>query len=307
MEAMEDEDDWFSQTNIEYAYAAFQDSESNKKRKIDEDDKSAVLEAHYTLRRPPTAASIDQGAIEDMKAKMRANQATAEEVIDILTQLKDPETSLDEKRAFELQLKTITDKEMVSPSDRDLHGGVNIFELIAERNFDQDYDWEIGNFTLNTLVVKRSSLSGLGLFYMGSKDLPPSTTITWYPGPTVRSSEVVEDANKYVIRDNFNTGWLYDASSCVRRRNNPINNQGLAHMCNSAHPKLPAPYDKPNCNLVSSSRFSARASLRRPVLQTVEWIQRGEELLADYHYLLDIPGVVCDCPTCVSTSLLLLK
>ena len=260
MEAMAEED-CFSESELEYLQAKCKSSSCCKRRKTNNDDDSGLLEGHYSLRRAPTAADIGEDAIANMKARMRANQQTAEEVIYIMTQLQRADIDSEEISVFEQQLKTITDAEKTNPSDRGLHGGVNIFELIEERNFDQDYDWERGNYTLNTLVVKRSPLSGFGLFYMGSKELPPCTTVTWYPGPTVHSSNLDED-NNYVIQDNFNTGWLYDASSCLRRRLTPLNNQGLAHMCNSAHPELPPPYDVGNCSLVSSSRMCARVSLR---------------------------------------------
>ena len=127
------------------------------------------------------------------------------------------------------------------------------------------------------IVVGSSALHGNGVFVVGDV-IPGFTWLTWYKG---RRKVVKRGPRHYAygleISSTADTQTIIDANH-IKNVLSPVH----AHLVNSSHPCLVAPYNEPNCIMKLMGRR------RTPVLLTLAAIKEGTELLIDYHWMLDV-------------------
>jgi hypothetical protein len=148
---------------------------------------------------------------------------------------------------------------------------------------------ELYNQAESKFTVRRSPLHGFGLF--AKEDIYENEFITYYPGPLVSRPLF----RRYAIewRDAKDSSLIYYIDPFVP---GTFLSAGCGHLVNSSHPFLPAPYNEPNCELVARNRPPWVSVHAKNGI-----IEKGTELLVDYHWMLTFAcNLSCNCQTCIT-------
>jgi hypothetical protein len=160
--------------------------------------------------------------------------------------------------------------------------------------------------SISGIIVEQSEF-GLGVYWRGHGFLPRGTWITVYPGKSIISTEAELDQ-----LDLSYTVELHQATNTTlrsRKQSRYLNalgygsEEGVGHLINSCSPRNKVYIEQvPNARLVETRTLN---NMYGAVVQAIDDISPGEQLLIDYHDMLysDFPCYQCCCYVCITIEL----